>query len=117
MERIDYFKVFAFLAFAGSAFLSAIFLYPVFTVSWFVIMILFVAALTVSHSVLTILVFVSFAYIPLGLIYAMSDYVSRSVDTYSVTQTSNFAWLLIAFTIIECILAISWLTHQAQQDS
>lgn len=98
--------MFAFLAFIGSAFLSTVFHYPVFTISWFVIMILFVLALTGESSEIAILAFVSFAYVPLGLIAFLSNQTSKIPNT---SELSPFAWLLIIFVVIELILAISWL--------
>lgn len=106
MKRISYFKIFGFLALAGSAFLSVVFHYPVFTVSWFVVMILFMAALSAEDSELLIFAFTALAYIPLGLISLLSNYIEK---TPIPGDLSSFAWLLIAFVIIEIILFISWI--------
>jgi len=106
MRLIDYVRVFSFLAFAGSAFLSTIFRYPVFTIAWFVIMILFMAANSMESSWLNILGFTAFAYIPLGLIATFGNYLSK---TPIKGDLSPFAWFLFAFFIIETILAVLWL--------
>lgn len=112
MERVDYFKVFAFLAFVGSAFLSTVFHYPVFTTSWFVVMILFMSALGLSkkNSELIILAFTALAYIPLGLISLLSNYLSK---TPAPKDLSDFAWLLFVFVAVELILAIVWITDNS----
>jgi len=77
MKLIDYIRVFAFLAFTGSAFLSTVFNYPVFTVFWFIAMILFMIPLVTESSILTILGFTALAYIPLGLIAVFSNQLSK----------------------------------------
>ena len=109
MERITYFKIFGFLASMGAAFLSTTFYYPAFTVSWFIVMILFVAATSEESSEMIILAFSVLAYIPLGLISILSDYVSKGSAPQDI---SNFAWLLITFVIIELTLAIAWMTRK-----
>lgn len=107
MERIDYFRVFAFLAFMGSAFLSTVFHYPVFTIFWFFIMILFIIPLTEESSEMTILAFTAFAYVPLGLISVFSNYLDKTPYKDNLSQ---FAWFLIAFLVIEIILAAIWIS-------
>ncbi|KKT77191.1 MAG: hypothetical protein UW74_C0047G0003 [Candidatus Giovannonibacteria bacterium GW2011_GWC2_44_8] len=77
MKLIDYIRVFAFLAFTGSAFLSTVFNYPVFTVFWFIVMVLFMVANSDESSELTILGFTALAYIPLGLIAVFSNQLSK----------------------------------------
>ena len=77
MKLIDYIRVFAFLAFTGSAFLSTVFNYPVFTVFWFIVMVLFMVANSDESSELTILGFTVLAYIPLGLIAVFSNQLSK----------------------------------------
>lgn len=109
MERIDYFRIIGFLAFVGSAFLSTIFHYPVFTVSWFVVMILFMSLVAEELSEQTILVFTALAYIPLGLILALSNYVNK---TPAPRDISEFALLLIVFVFIELVMAIIWYIYQ-----
>lgn len=110
MNRVDYFKVFAFLAFANSTFLSTFFHYPVFTVFWFVAMILFMVALSTESSELTILALTALAYIPLGLIYALSGLANQTNYNNNVSQ---FAWLLVFFVIIEFALAIAWICRNS----
>lgn len=110
MERITYFKVFGFLAFTGSAFLSTVFHYPVFTVAWFVIMLMFAITLPDEKSELTILSFSVLAYVPLALISVLGNYVSKVPN--SANSLSGFACLLISFLIIEFILAIVWLSNR-----
>jgi len=107
MKLIDYTRVFAFLAFAGSAFLSTVFHYPVFTIFWFITMMLFMAKLSEERSELTILAFIVLAYIPLGLIATLSNYVSKIDEPNHI---SYFAWLLIAFVCAELLLALTWIT-------
>lgn len=106
MRLIDCFKVFAFLAFIGSIFLSTVFNYPIFTMFWFGIMVLLMIPLSKESSILTILAFTALAYIPLGLIYALSDFVSHTVNR---DGTSQFGWLLFTFIVIELIFALVWL--------
>lgn len=113
MERIDYVKVFAFLAFAGSAFLSTIFNYPVFTIFWFIVMVLFIVSLTEESSELTILAFIALAYIPLGLISMFSNSLDKTSNERDI---SPFAWFLIAFLIIEFVLAIIWFNISDKKD-
>lgn len=107
MERIDYFKVFGFLAFTGSAFLSAGFHYPVFTIIWFFIMLFFMISLCNEKSEMTILAISALAYVPLGLIAVLEPYLSKTPSQYAVL--SNFAGLLSAFALIELCIAIAWL--------
>lgn len=70
-------------------------------------MILFMFSLSKESSILTILAFTALAYIPLGLIYALSDFVSHTVNRYDIT--SPFGVLLFLFMVIEFILALIWL--------
>lgn len=105
MKRIDYVKIFAFLAFLGSAFLSTVFHYPAFTIFWFIPMLVSIGKLSEESSELIILAFVALAYIPLGLTAALSSYVDRTVDN---TGLSPFAWFLVALVIVEIILSLSW---------
>ena len=105
MEQIHSFRIFGFLAFIGSAFLSAIFHYPVFTVCWFVVMIMFMISNTDEPSKSTILAFSALAYTPLGLIGIFMSDLSKKSTEYQF-------WMLTVFIIIELILAISWLTRQ-----
>ena len=109
MERIQYFRIFGFLAFTGSALLSAIFHYPAFTLLWFGIMIMFMAANSCESSELIILVFSVFAYIPLGLIGIFASDLSKAHPDYQF-------WTLTGFIFVELILAIAWLMHQNNND-
>lgn len=57
-------------------------------------------------SELVILAFTALAYIPLGLISILRNYLSLA--PYKNKGLSEFAWLLIIFAIIELILGIIW---------
>lgn len=113
MERIDYFKILSFLAFVGSTFLSTVFHYPAFTISWLVVMMLFIAKLNEESSEWIILAFTALAYVPLELIATLNNVVSHTAVPNGI---SDFAWLLVAFVVIEFILAISWLNHNHNKD-
>lgn len=105
MKLIEYIKIFAFLAFAGSAFLSTVFHNPVFTIFWFFVMMLFMFNLYKESSALIILGFVALAYIPLGLILVLSKYADK---TASLKDAVLFAWALAIFALIELVLAVIW---------
>lgn len=106
MKRIDYFKVFGFLAFMGSAFLSTVFHHPSFTIAWFIIVLVFALALAIEADEMTISAFVALAYVPLGLISLLSKYTNKVAS--SPTAISGFAFLLIIFVVIEGVLAGLW---------
>ena len=108
MERIQYFRIFGFLAFMGSVFLSTTFHYPAFTVSWFVIMVLFLVALHDEDSEMVILAFSALAYVPLELSLVLSDSLNKTPS--SNKSISEFALLLVTFIIIELILAVIWIS-------
>ncbi len=106
-------KVLGFLAFIGSMFLSTIFHYPVFTVFWFVAMMFFIYTLIDESSGLAILAYSVIAYIPLGIIYIFQNRLSHEIsDSNNLLLISSFALFLVAFLVLEFIIALVWLMRK-----
>ena len=106
MTRLNYFRVFGFLAFMGSALLATVFHYPVFTFCWFLVMIIFSIALMEEKSEIVISALAALAYIPIALIYVSKDSLSQEVVKGDLM--SSFAWFLLGVLVVEFIIALGW---------